>query len=129
MDCRAGSGRGRAFIQEPQATKGKISMNKIKKHYAIPSNDAKPRAAIGHSADLDIYSIPNLTDKDVCTCVWNKPNQDKPMVLISTYWDGLANLIPEKLIEAITFAKNIHYQYILCMDANAHSTTWGEAGS
>jgi hypothetical protein len=112
------------FIQEPQVIKGKINLNRIKLHYH-KQLELRPRAAIGHSDDLDLLSIPNLTDKDVCSCLWNKPGDNKPLVLISAYWDGLTNEIPEMLIRAINFANNKQYQYILCMDANAHSTTWG----
>jgi hypothetical protein len=112
------------FIQEPQVYKGRINLNRIKLHYH-KQIEQRPRAAIGHSSDLDILSIPNLTDKDVCSCLWNKPGDSKPTLIISAYWDGLINSIPEMLTSAINFANNKQYQYILCIDANAHSTLWG----
>jgi hypothetical protein len=85
----------------------------------------KPQVAIGHSNDLDIYSIPNFTDRDVCSCIWNKPELEKPIILISAYWDCLVNSIPEKLTAAISFANTKQYQFIVGIDTNAHSTTWG----
>lgn len=69
--------------------------------------------------------VPSLTSRDICTCTWNKPGTDKPVILISAYWDGLKPEIPTMLAAAIDYANTKQYTYILCIDANAHSTTWG----
>jgi hypothetical protein len=111
------------FSQEPQIINGKMYLNKIKTHYQTQVGDLKTRAAIGHSGDLDIFNIPDLTSRDVCTCMWNR--NDINLIIISAYWDGLVNTIPASLLEAINYANNNKHQYILCIDANAHSTTWG----
>jgi hypothetical protein len=114
------------FITEPRVLKGRICLNRIKMHYQSQDNDKKPRAAIGHSGDIDIYSIPNLSSHDVCTCIWNR-NNATPILLISAYWDGLKNNIPEALAAAVDYAKDKQLQFIIGMDANAHSTTWGSS--
>jgi hypothetical protein len=82
------------FMQEPRIVKGKISLNRLTLHYKSQTDNRKPRAAIGHSADLDIYAMSNLTDHDVCTCMWYRPGKAKPTILISAYWDGQINTIP-----------------------------------
>jgi ribonuclease HI len=113
------------FLQEPKVVKSKIKLQGAKMHYNSMVGENKPQVAIGHSNDLDIYSIPNFTDRDVCTCIWNKPELEKPIILISAYWDCLVNSIPEKLTAAISFANTKQYQFIVGIDTNAHSTTWG----
>jgi hypothetical protein len=83
------------------------------------------RAAIGHTTNLDIYGIPTLTDRDVCTCLWNKAHNNENILIISAYWDNLDNNIPPMLELAINTANTKGYQFILCIDSNAHNTLWG----
>jgi hypothetical protein len=115
------------FLQEPIYNKNnRIKLHhKIKTHYHVDNTDRQVRVAIGHTSDLEIFSIPNLTDHDTCTALWNKTDSDEYILLVSAYWDCKQNNIPDKLKQAIAFANNKGFKYIIGMDSNAHSTTWG----
>jgi ribonuclease HI len=111
------------FLQEPRTIYKKVSVGQnTKLHY---ESHKHVRAALGHSPDLNILGIPTLTDRDIVTCQWQKSNPDQTVILISAYWDITSPVIPTKLESALLYAHNKNLQVILCIDTNAHSTTWG----
>jgi hypothetical protein len=59
--------------------------------------------------------------------MWNRSGNAKPLLVISAYWDGLKNTMPEALVETINYARDKQLQFIIGIDANAHSTTWGSS--
>jgi hypothetical protein len=111
------------FLQEPRTTYKKVTIGQnTKMHYETHKH---VRAVIGHSKDLNILGIPTLTDRDTVTCQWIRGRPEQTIILISAYWDATYPDIPPKLESALLYAHNKNLQVILCIDTNAHSTTWG----
>jgi hypothetical protein len=111
------------FLQEPRTVYKQVKIDRsTKMHYQTHKH---VRAAIGHSPNLKILGIPTLTDRDIVTCLWNKPVTNEEVLLISAYWDNLNPDIPLKLESALQFAHNKNIPFILAIDSNAHSTLWG----
>ena len=80
------------LIQEPWVTKRGISglpPQIVKQHALIKEGDPHTRAAILHKRALDIWPVPQYSDRDVCTCIWytkNHSRQTEEIWLISAGW-------------------------------------------
>ena len=96
-----------------------------KRHIKVHSLQEKPRAYIFTSANLHIWPMPSLTNKDVATALFDThdPKIGK-LVLCSFYWDILEKEIPEMFHKVAEFAKANGYILVTGSDTNAHSTLW-----
>ena len=114
-----------ALLKEPAiTTRGKIeSIPSGTQVFAAPH----PRAAILATPGMSIWSLPDLTSKDLVACTWLTGRPEVPeIVLISMYADGtLLNPISRELIAAINYCESRRLPLILGVDTNSHSVTWG----
>jgi ribonuclease HI len=110
-----------ALLQEPPLSKNSLIKIPHPLHaLAAPTN---PRTAIIFNPSLDIWAIPHLSDRDCQVAIWylNK----RPTILVSAYWEINSPNIPEKLSQAIKYAKRGKYDLLLAIDSNAHHHLWG----
>jgi exonuclease III len=112
------------FIQEPWQSRKKLHgiPSIIKQHY---KPDDHIRSAICHSANLNIFKVNHLCDRDVTTCLWQPGSERDNILLVSVYWDSNSHTLPALLPLAIEFAQHHSYEILLSLDSNAHSTLWG----
>ena len=97
------------------------------RHSIITSHEDSPRAIIYAHVNVNLWPVSHLMDRDVAVALWRKPTKiEKDVLLLSVYWDCDNNTpIPNKLIEAINYAKQRNLEIIVLMDANAKNTIWG----
>jgi len=111
-----------ALVQEPPIHLGRC--------VGVPAplsclfSSTKPRAAIIHNPSLEIWQLPHLSDRDCQAAIWHNKKQ-KPIIIVSVYWDINLPDIPPSLIKTVTEAINKKYPIILGIDANAHHPAWG----
>ena len=113
-----------ALTQEPHVFKGKLTgmPRGLKSHLSGPN----PRSCIIWPKKLNITPITDFCTEDVISCLWetNSTMRTKVM-LISVYWDILAEGVPEKLVACLDYCKTHKIPYLCSMDSNAHSSLWG----
>ena len=110
-----------ALLQEPPLSKNTLIKIPHTLHaLAAPTN---PRTAIIFNPSLDIWAIPHLSDRDCQVAIWylNK----RPTILVSAYWEINSPNIPDRLSQAIKYAKRGKYDLLLGIDSNAHHHLWG----
>ena len=112
-----------ALTQEPHVFKGKLTgmPRGLKSHLSGPN----PRSCIIWPKKLNITPITDFCTEDVISCLWetNSTMRTKVM-LISVYWDILAEGVPEKLVACLDYCKTHKIPYLCSMDSNAHSSLW-----
>jgi len=107
-----------------------------------PANDSNPndteemeilpdpqgaRAMIVASKDLKVWMVPQLTGRDVTTCMWTPDQETSPwrkLLICSFYWDGTSKRPPNKLVQACKYSQEKNIPIILGGDTNAHSSLW-----
>jgi hypothetical protein len=110
-----------ALLQEPPLSKNSLIKIPHPLHaLAAPTN---PRTAIIFNPSLDIWAIPHLSDRDCQVAIWylNK----RPTILVSAYWEINSLNIPDKITQAIRYAKRGKYDFLMGIDSNAHHYLWG----
>jgi len=110
-----------ALLQEPPLIKNNI-VNVPNPLHCLASQ-TNPRVAIIFNPSLEIWSIPHLSDRDCQVAIWylNK----KPIILVSAYWEINSNHIPNKISQAIQYAKRGKFELLMGIDTNAHHQMWG----
>jgi hypothetical protein len=88
----------------------------------------KPRAIIIHNPSLEVWQIPTLSDRDCQTAIWRN-GKNRPIIIISGYWDINFPNFPETIMKTIIEAKNKRFDLILGLDSNAHHQAWGSPES
>ena len=58
-------------LQEPPANRHGVKGLGTKNHLLFQAGGERPRAAIFASANLSLWKLPNFTDEDVVTALWN----------------------------------------------------------
>jgi hypothetical protein len=79
--------------------------------------------AIIFNPSLDIWAIPHLSDRDCQVAIWylNK----RLTILVSAYWEINSPNIPDKITQAISYAKRGKYDFLMGIDSNDHHCLWG----
>jgi Endonuclease-reverse transcriptase len=112
-----------ALIQEPPLNrKGEVTGYPFPLSCLYSTN--YPRAAIVHNPSLEIWQLPQLSDRDCQTAIWRNGKQ-KPIIIISAYWDINYPEVPINIDKAISEARKMKYDVILGIDSNAHHPLWG----
>ena len=112
------------FLQEPHynVATGKV-MDLNQTHHIVSAKD--PRACIYAHKSLQLWESKDYTDKDIATCLWKLPDGSE-IYLASVYLDiTKQQVIPDILMELMTFCQQRDKPIILAIDSNAHSTLWG----
>jgi hypothetical protein len=116
-----------ALIQEPP-------LNKKGEVVGYPSplsclqTTNNPRAIIIHNPSLEVWQLPHLSDRDCQTAIWRN-GKNRPIIIISGYWDINFPNFPDIITKAINEAKNKGYDLIIGLDSNAHHPMWGSPES
>ncbi len=104
-----------ALIQEPPLNrKGEVTGYPFPLSCLYSTN--YPRAAIVHNPSLEIWQLPQLSDRDCQTAIWRNGKQ-KPII---NYPE-----VPINIEKAISEARKMKYDVILGLDSNAHHPLWG----
>jgi len=116
-----------ALIQEPPVNrKGDVI------GYPFPlsclQTTNKPRAIIIHNPSLEVWQLPSLSDRDCQTAIWRN-GKNRPIILVSGYWDINFPNFPETILKAIIEAKSNKFDIIIGLDSNAHHPVWGSPDS
>ena len=113
------------FIQEPYVSKGKICL--LPKERSLFSGGINPRAAILASKDVNLWLMPNLSSRDVTTCLWETGDHEKPKVLITSVYMDILNpeVILEEMNKITDYAEINKIPIISGIDSNSHSQLWG----
>ena len=114
-----------ALLQEPAiTTRGKME--------SLPPGiqifaAAHPRAAILATPGMSVWSLPDLTSKDLAACTWLTGCPEVPeIILISMYADiTIINPISPELIAVTNYCESRGLPMLLGVDTNSHSVTWG----
>ena len=118
-------------IQEPHFKHKKIPG--LRAHtLLIDSSHPEPRAAIFHSRNLNIWAVPQLTNRDMCTGLFVGPNKER-IFITSLYLPSkgddkkdvpLRNIITEDIKNLLTQVKKEKAELIIMADVNAWSELW-----
>ncbi len=110
-----------ALLQEPPLSKNAL-LKILHPLHALEAS-TNPRTAIIFNPSLDIWAIPQLSDRDFQVAIWylNK----RPTILVSAYWEINSPNIPVKITQAIRYMKRGKYDFLMGIDSNAHHCLWG----
>jgi len=115
-----------ALLQEPPLVKNALIKIPSPLHFLAAQNN--PRTAIIFNPSLDIWSIPHLSDRDCQVAIWYL-HKKRPTIIVSAYWEINSHSIPNKLTQAIQYAKRSKYELIMGIDSNAHHRMWGSTNN
>ena len=118
-----------SFLQEPHVvtSRGQSKITGLdSQHSTYQVNDPHCRAAIYAHRELPMWMNHELSDKDNTSCLWvTKDIGMGRVLLVSSYWDRFVLNPPQKLIQALEYAKTNNFQVLVGADTNAHSTMTG----
>ena len=98
----------------------------------IDPSHPEPRAAIFHSKNLDIWAVPELTNRDMCTGLFVGPNKER-IFITSLYLPSegdnrkdvpLREIITEDIKKLLRQVKKEKAELIIMADVNAWSELW-----
>ncbi len=114
-----------ALVQEPNITKkGVVTALKATRRWY--SKGTKPRAGIILNNNINYWPIEPLSSRDLTVVALDLEHHRKNIYVASSYLD-IADPAPSMELDRLTkFCKDKNIPLILGIDANAHSTMWGE---
>ena len=98
----------------------------------IDPSHPEPRAAIFHSKNLDIWAVPELTNRDMCTGLFIGPNKER-IFIASLYLPSkggdkkdvpLREIITEEINKLVRQVKKEKAELIIMADVNTWSELW-----
>ena len=114
-------------LQEPPTNRHKqVSGLGNGNHLLFQAGGDRPRSAIFASANLSLWKLPNFTDEDVVTALWNTGNSNIPEIVVcSVYLDSNAQeTVHPLLFRVARFCERKRFPLLFLGDLNAHSAFW-----
>ena len=116
-----------AFIhvgQEPYCHNGMIKG--LDKNHQILNKGLNSRAYIYAHKFIPIMFDSDRSDRDTCTALWLTKDPQIPKIqVISSYWDGGSEDLPQTLLDSLQHGKNLNMDMLIGMDSNAHTDVTG----
>ena len=116
------------MVQEPPTSSHTKVVGFEKRHPLIfDRSSERPRAALYHSAGLNVWPVPEFTSRDIATGRWRHSDREKDDVYVtSVYMDiTLPEVWPKELTRLLRMCDRRDMKLVIMADANAHSTLWG----
>ena len=117
-------------LQEPPTSKHTKVMGFNKKHNLIYDRQAdRPRAALFHSSNPNLWPVPEYTDADMATAIWSSPHSHLGDIIVTSVYMDITDprVWPPKLEPLLRRCRQLRREVLVLADANAHSTLWGQA--
>jgi len=111
-----------SLVQEPPLRKGSV--------HSIPPpleilRDENPRAVIIYNPSLDIWPMPQYSNRDCQFAVWQINNTK--VILGSVYWDIRSNEMLKHIDNVLLdlSVNSPNFKILIGIDSNAHHSNWG----
>ncbi len=116
------------LLQEPYCTGGRVQG--FRDAGNIFSSGIRPHTAIINSRMQNVWHCPKFSEEDVCTTLWITGSYRYPKIyVVSMYLDITADILdifPVSWKKLVAHCSVNNIPLIAGIDANAHSTRWGE---
>ena len=120
------------MVQEPWIYRGTIrgSPPAVSKHVGC-GRQARPRACVYTSADLDAWMLPQYSNADVVTVsINNLQGIVAKTVIFSSVYMAEENSAPPRIVEElVVYCNQNNLPLVLGCDANAHHVAWGSSNT
>jgi ribonuclease HI len=120
------------MVQEPWIYRGRVrgSTPAASKHVGC-GRQARPRACIYTSADLDAWMLPQYSNADVVTVsINNLQGIVAKTVIFSSVYMAEENAAPPHIVEELAgYCNQNNLPLVLGCDANAHHVAWGSSNT